>query len=265
MALIPPGYLKAVVSLGVSEKSFQHRGTGFLYQHPISKKDDRTYYHTFLITNKHVIDQGVHDIRFSHVTDGSVEIHSIASVTVGNWTVHPKGADVAVIQIRNPGPVTEGRDVIKGESFVGDVGTLSDEEAQHIVEGDGVFVLGFPLGLVGEKGNYPIVRSGTIARVQNWLQGNEDTFLIDSQAFPGNSGGPVVLKPEGMAIKDTRKFTHSLLIGMIRSYIPSQDVAVSTQTGKTRVIFEENSGLAEVVPIDLIKQTLNCVSSKTPV
>ena len=31
MALIPVGCLKAIVSLGVSEQSFRHIGTGFLY------------------------------------------------------------------------------------------------------------------------------------------------------------------------------------------------------------------------------------------
>ena len=151
--------------------------------------------------------------------------------------------------------------MLQGEIFVGDVGTPSDEEANHIAEGNGIFVLGFPLGLIGKERNYPIARYGIIARIQDWLQGDEKTFLIDSSVFPGNSGGPVILKPEGVAIKDTKPITHSLLIGMISSYIPSQDVAVSKQTGEPRIIFEENSGLAEVVPINLIKETLDLATS----
>ncbi len=33
MALIPPSYLNAVVSLGTTGESFRHVGTGFLYAH----------------------------------------------------------------------------------------------------------------------------------------------------------------------------------------------------------------------------------------
>ena len=255
MALIPAGYLKAVVSLGVLEKSFEHRGTGFLYRHPIGEKDGMTYYRSFLVTNRHVIDGGAKYIRFNHVVKGDIEISSIASVAIGSWTVHPKGSDVAVIPVSDRGPLMDGRDVMKIEIFVGGIGTPSDKELPEIVEGNGVFLLGFPLGLIGEARNYPIVRSGIIARIQDWLQGDERTFLIDAPTFPGNSGGPVVLKPEGVAIKGTREITHALLIGMIRSYIPSRDVAVSSQTGEPRIIFEENSGLAEVVPINAIKET----------
>ena len=261
MALIPVGYLKAIVSLGISEESFQHLGTGFLYHHPLWTKDNRTQYRPFLITNKHVVDKGISDIRFNRLPDGSLEIQPIASVTVGAWIVHPNGADVAVKPILSPGALTTGRDVMEAEIFMGDVGTPSDEETSHIVEGNGVFLLGFPLGLIGEVRNYPIVRQGIIARIQDWLQGDKPTFLIDAPAFPGNSGGPVVLKPEGVAIKDTTRITHSLLIGMIRSYISTRDVAVSKQTGEPRIIFEENSGLAEVVPINLIKETLALATS----
>ena len=35
-----------------------------------------------------------------------------------------------------------------------------------------------------------------------------------------------------------------------------QEVAVSEQTGRPKMIFEENSGLAEVVPIDMIRETM---------
>lgn len=154
------------------------------------------------------------------------------------------------------------RDWIKPEILLGDVGTPTDEEKQHIVEGNGVFLIGFPLGLIGKERNYPIVRQGIIARIQDWLRGDESTFLIDSSAFPGNSGGPVVLKPENVAITGTTGITHSLLIGMISCYIPYRDVAISEQTGEPRIIFEENSGLAEVVPIDLIKETIDLVTSE---
>ena len=262
MALVPAGYLKAVVALGVSEEGdFVHKGTGFLYSHPVWREGDRTQYHTFLVTNKHVLDSGVSDVRFNRIDDERLETRSIASVASRGWAVHPS-ADVATIPVSSPGLLMDGRDLVKPEVFLGDVGTPSDEEKRHIVEGNGVFVLGFPLGLVGMARNYPIVRQGIIARIQDWLRRDEGTFLIDSAAFPGNSGGPVILKPEPVAVRGTQATTHALLIGMIRSYIPYRDVAVSSQTGKARIIFEENSGLAEVVPVDVIKETITLAMSE---
>ena len=78
---------------------------------------------------------------------------------------------------------------------MGDSGTTFAEGVQ-LAEGDGAFIIAFPLGLVGKQQNYPIVRFGVVSRIQDWLRGDKTTFLIDVPAFPGNSGSPVIVKPE---------------------------------------------------------------------
>ena len=90
-------------------------------------------------------------------------------------------------------------------------------------------------------------------------------MLIDSFIFPGNSGGPVVTKPEQIRITNTQSIMSSLLIGMVSSYIPYEEVAISEQTGKRRMVFQENSGLAVVVPIDVIQETVDHALSKSEV
>ena len=90
-------------------------------------------------------------------------------------------------------------------------------------------------------------------------------MLIDSFIFPGNSGGPVVTKPEQISITNTQSIMSSLLIGMVSSYIPYEEVAISEQTGKRRMVFQENSGLAVVVPIDVIQETVDHALSKSEV
>ena len=256
MALIPAGYMKAIVSLGVSDEPFAHIGTGFLYHHPMWEKEGRTHYRPFLVTNKHVMESGIRDVRFNHPAYGSVEVHPIEEVTDGDWTAHHGGADVAVIPLLSPGPLTLGRKVTEPEIFLGDVGAPSAEELSSITEGTGVFLIGFPLALIGDARNFPIVRSGVIARIQDWLSGAEDTFLIDAPAFPGNSGGPVIVRPDTAAISGTTAIAHALLIGVVSENIRSREVAVSAQTGETRVVFLENTGLSRVVPIRSIKETL---------
>jgi S1-C subfamily serine protease len=121
-----------------------------------------------------------------------------------------------------------------------------------IGEGDFVYALGFPMGLVGEKRNMVIVRSGSIARMDK----NSKTFLIDAFIFPGNSGGPVILKPELLAIQGTQPSNTAYLLGVIKSFISYQDTAISRQTNEVRVIFSENSGLAEVIPIIFVDKAI---------
>lgn len=74
--------------------------------------------------------------------------------------------------------------------------------------------------------------------------------------FPGNSGGPVIIKPEFTHIEGTKSQNESRLIGLVKSYIPYTDVAISPQTGRPRVVFEENTGLTNVEPVDYIIDTI---------
>jgi len=123
-------------------------------------------------------------------------------------------------------------------------------------EGDGVFVLEFPMGLVGGDRHFVIVRQGTIARIRDTLAGGSKECLVDVAVFPGNSGGPVVTRPELAAIQGTQPQHASYLLGMVKSYIPYRDVAISAQTKRPRIIFEENSGLTAVIPVDFVRDAL---------
>ena len=257
MALIPVGYLTAVVSLGiVSSGEYGHRGTGFLYRHPIAQTTEQTTYLSMLVTSAHVAaaarSSPTH-VRFDSPSDGSLTVGSIADLTHGDWFRHPN-ADVAVRVVYPKSPLMSGRDAADTEVFVGDTGTTF-AEGVRLAEGDGVFIIGFPLDLIGKQQNYPIVRFGVVSRIQDWLRGDKTTFLIDAPAFPGNSGGPVIVKPEAIALTGTKAISRALLAGVIKSNIRSRDVAVSQQTGEPRIVFEENTGLTEVVPIELVRET----------
>ena len=254
MALIPQAYLNAVVSLGtLEEESFRHVGTGFLYAHPLPSEQGRTPYRAFLVTNRHVAADPVTHVRFNH-PQTALTVAPVDAVASGAWTFHPSGADVAVTHLLDSSPLSQARSLLNAGMFIGDIGTTLGEGVQP-VEGDGVFVIGFPLGLVGDARNYPVVRYGVVARIQDWIRGDQDTFLIDVPAFPGNSGGPVVLKPETAAIPDTQAITHCLLMGIISKQLRSQEIAVSQQTGEPRVVFMENTGLTEVIPVESVRET----------
>jgi S1-C subfamily serine protease len=112
------------------------------------------------------------------------------------------------------------------------------------------------LQLVGGERNFVIARQGIIARIGDALDGFNKTFLVDTFIFPGNSGGPVILRPEAIAITGTKNQANALLIGFVTSFQTYQEVAVSQQTGRPRIMFEENAGLANVVPVDQINAAI---------
>ena len=134
--------------------------------------------------------------------------------------------------------------------------SVEDLRQMQATEGDSVFVLGYPMGIVSENRQYVICRRGCIARIRDMLDGYAKDFLVDAFVFPGNSGGPVIACGDGMSVTGTVQRTKADLIGIVKSYVPYLDVAVSTQTGRPRVSFEENSGLTSVVPVDFIKETV---------
>lgn len=259
MTLIPPQYLNTLVAIGeVSNGDFRCSATGFLYGHPshVDENGAQLYYYC-LVTNRHVVDRGFHPTaidkpmaRFNLSTGKATQPYPIE-----NWVSHPGALDVAVAPLAAQAFGELGIDY---QIFAGDQNALTKQqvlEEKGIREGNGIYALGFPLELAGKERNYVIARQGVLARVQDWLHGDEDTFLIDASVFPGNSGGPVLTKPEVVAVGDYKAYAKSSLVGMVASYVPYNDVAVSQQTGQTRVIFQENSGLGRVIPVDAIQET----------
>lgn len=263
MALIPPDFLDNVVALGIKRKdgTVKYSATGFLYGYPTGLTDENgeETYRLFLVTNRHVFQRitersGELYARFNKLKGTGSSIYTIPADS--RWTAHPDSAnDVAVLNINAQRLIG---DNIEPRFFTNDSPTFTREQAltAGVSEGDGVFILGFPLGEAGTEQNYPIVRHGILARVKDWLKGNAHTFLIDAFIFPGNSGGPVFLKPEFTVIEGTKPNKICRLIGMVSSYLPYREVAVSTQTQQVRMIFEENSGLGRVVPLDVIQETI---------
>jgi hypothetical protein len=117
------------------------------------------------------------------------------------------------------------------------------------------------MGMIGEDRNFVLVKQGVIARIRDALTGHSKEFLVDTSIFPGNSGGPVITRPEMVAIQGTQPYPKASLIGVVASYVPYQDIAISSQTRRPRVIFEENSGLASIIPVDYLVEMVESVNA----
>jgi hypothetical protein len=54
------------------------------------------------------------------------------------------------------------------------------------------------------------------------------------------------------------------LLGLVSSYLTYEDIAVSLQTNKPRISFQENSGLASVLPVDFIDEAISAYLAAFP-
>lgn len=260
MALLPPPALNSVVAIGnmaddASDAKIRWTGTGFIYGVAVGESGDN--FCPFLVTNRHVL-EGTDSVivKMNRADDLSAAEYTLDLEKDGHLiTMGPGGLDVAVTPVR-----PEVWNVDRAATDVVPEGqSLSVEKAVEIgvSEGDGVFAVGFPMGLVGYDDHIvPIVRQGCLARVQDWLSKRARRILIDANIFPGNSGGPVFLRPSSIAIEGTKSIAESYLIGMVSAYIPYREMAYSLQTDRARMVFEENSGIAEIVPSDVIMETV---------
>jgi len=262
MALIPPFFLDCVVAIGFDAAKGERNyvATGFLYGDFLKREGEDRFYYLFLVTNKHVFEGAEAAwLRFNPEGDELARELSVRLLNADKKPIwfahHDPEVDLAVIGL-NARVLQESK--IRVSFFRSDTDIADRKKALEvgISEGDGVFALGFPMGLIGEKRNFVIVRQGAIARIRDALAGIAKEFLIDTSIFPGNSGGPVISRPEVVSIEGTKAVSSAYLLGVVSSYIPYTDVAISPQTKRPRVTFEENSGLAAAVPIDYLVEII---------
>jgi hypothetical protein len=244
---LPSELLKTIVLIvqeGVDERgnsTLSPIGSGFLFsQKSIS----------FMLTAKHVVfdntgreREGVQIVFNSKTLDTvSRPTRFLKETLDAEWVTHPiPNIDLAVI------PFCYDRQSDDIRTFPG---TLF-EDFDRIRVGDDIFFPGFPLpsylGLDIRRRVDPVIRGGIVG-----LKRDDGTFLIDANVFPGNSGSPVFFRPSPFGL-DYEKGAivagggrQLRFLGIITDYISYTDYAVSPQTGRVRVAFEENSGLGIV-------------------
>ena len=264
MALLPPFFLDTVVAIGVGDDPANRKwiGTGFIYGNEIAPTNtikDKLY-RLWLITNKHVLeDHKEAYIKFNSATapnSSDYKVNLIARNGKPRWIGHTDpDIDVAAIFINSRFLESKQRRYafIHSDQHVM---TKKEMSQQRVTEGDRVFVLGFPMGLVATERQYVICRSGVFARLRDYLEKRTKDYLVDVPVFPGNSGGPVIICPSALAIEGTNTIERAEFIGVVKGYVPYQDVAISQQTGRVRIVFEENSGLTAVEGAQAVVETV---------
>lgn len=261
MSIIPNHYLNAVLAIGIEDSNNDKPwiGTGFIVgRKEIANPDLSTYY---IITNKHIIEYPKYIfVRFNSlgetpVRDYRIDLYDNAGSPM--FSAHPnEKTDVIALQIQ-PQTLINDKSIWGAFDLEEHALTLEHMQVSGVEEGSLVYALGFPMNLV-DPIKVPICRLGCISRITDAfiLKKSHPLFLVDAQTFPGNSGGPIVSRPELISINGTPKITSSSLIGILSAYIPYRETLYSRQTGRDRMIQEENSGLTIVHPVDRIKEVV---------
>lgn len=271
MALLPDFFKDCVVAIGIEidknseEKQKMYIGTGFLVGYCINlqeKEPSKKEYEIYLITNKHVVDKRKSIlVKFNGKKETNTKDYNIPLIDNNGNKLYSccdiDNVDIIAIQI-NPNVLINDESTFAYFSLDVHALTIHQMQEQKIAEGDFAYTLGYPMSIVNQVKNVPICRMGCISYISKILKyGMHDLdYLIDSQTFPGNSGGPVIIKPEAIALNGTNSIPNAALIGILHAYIPYEDNCISIQTGKITQVHQENSGLTLVHPVDLIIRTI---------
>ncbi len=193
---------------------------------------------------------------FFNTKNGRIKYKSISEMKNRDhlkWlTANDSLVDIAILPF-DTDTITDDLRTIPQSSFLG---------TNRLFETYDIYFVSYHPDLVRPDDFNPIFRSGNISRINK-----DKTILLDAFAFPGNSGSPVFLKSSSIRFDSKVMYLGGdplgdKFIGIIGAYIPYDDIAISVQTQKPRVVFQENSGIAVIWSIDFINDIINGEKSK---
>ncbi len=261
MAQIPTWFTDTLVAIGTMDKdNFRALATGFLvgYKNGQTDASGKDLYNIYLVTNRHVFEgKTTVWVRFNKDTDSHLTQLPLNEPTGKTWSMHPEPTiDIAVVGLNVQTLLASG---IKLAWFAEGL-ILESKDFMELGghTGDDVYVLGFPMGIAGASKNYPIVRHGTIARLDTEILSLEKQYYIDAAIYGGNSGGPVVIKPTMMSIGGTKSISNAYVIGVVKSVTMQQETLYSIKGEEKvpRMTLFEHSDLAQVVPFEYVREAV---------
>ena len=266
MAIIPESFLNSVVSIGVriNSTNIAWIGTGF-FAGRASGQENQVY--PMLVSNKHVFEGNDTIVIRMKKRESDELLEMNASLrkedrTPMYYTHNNNQIDIAILPLNAQVIYDNSLDF---PCFDIENNAMSSNELRSngVDEGSIIYMLGFPMGLVNMSSNLPICRMGCISRMSETQINEQHNILADIQNFPGNSGSPIITRPEFVSITGTSSLQKSVLLGIVHSYIPYKENLISSQTNEIVEIRSENSGIALVHPVEYIREIVDKIYPRT--
>jgi hypothetical protein len=217
--------------------------------------EDKPFYRIFLVTNKHNIIGGEKLIICFNkkdwwwVNEEEIDIPEQNRIYYANEQDinNPLYTDIIMLHIdfnyiKNTWYETY---FIIDDCMITDRDTFENElNAWHEI-----YLLWFPLWMTWLSSHCPIARQWIIARNDKELLDKREIYL-DVNNFPWNSWGPIILKPESVALEWKEPMLESKLIWVIKSYSPYAKTYydISTNPPTPTFVMSENSWIAQWIP-----------------
>ena len=244
MSLLNPDHLFSVAYVKVQSPDQRRISTGTAFCFLDRIEDTDTGY-IYVVTCAHLLQDMPPNaqtaVRFNTPTGVRNMIAACQDWIRHDW------ADVAILQL-NAGFINAQQISIRAWD-ANNIITRQTAASKGVFEGEEVFILGYPIGWRPATLDYPIVRGGMIGQIRGWIDGHHHSILVSGTVFGGNSGSPVILRPQPGGIEGTPVLTQVHLLGMVSSY--ERVLSPDTPYGG------ENSGIMDIVPIDLIYDLIN--------
>lgn len=180
------------------------RGTGFIFTF---SRDCVTL--PVLVTNKHVV-RGCVDTRLSipyvHTEEGADERRSF-NITInggeGCWVMHPEDdVDLCALPLMGVFELMRKHDLCAQHVTLDESLIPSQAELDKLSPFEDVIMIGYPIGLIDEVHNAPLMRKGITATHPRYDYNGSPIFMIDCACFPGSSGSPVFLLDNGPYVEE---------------------------------------------------------------
>lgn len=222
---------------------------------------------SILVSNRHVLAESESGSQL--FVRGRLKSGEQVRLLIKNVRGHPnKNVDLAISQLLYP-RLVKNQDISIGvipEDAYRKQGKTTLGALRAVHAGDEAVFAGFP-SILGVRGLFadketPLIRSGIVSIV---LPGDSrigdktfhNIFLMDSWAFKGNSGSPVVIPPSVIGYEgDNRDRKNARIVGVVSAFI-NLDAPIEQTAIIIGVKAKVNSGLAVVQSLEGIEDMVN--------
>lgn len=180
------------------------RGSGFIFTY---SKGATTL--PVLITNKHVVSgasRTLLSVPYVH-REGDISERRSFNVAIGDgedvWVGHPDNSiDLCALPLQGVIERMLKHDPYAHHVSVDESLIPSQAELNKLSPFEDVIMIGYPIGLIDEVHNAPLMRKGMTATHPKYDFNGLPQFMIDCACFPGSSGSPVFLLDNGPYVED---------------------------------------------------------------